>query len=949
MLNVRGGHAEKTCGFQSCNHVEEDMLNVHLVPHTHDDVGWLKTVDEYYYGARLDIQPAGVVYILDSVIPQLLQNPSRRFIYVEIAFFWRWWEEQTEDMQNTVKQLVNEGRLEFTLGGWSMNDEGATHYNAIIDQHTLGLQFLNSTFGQCAHPRVAWQIDPFGHSRQQASLFAQMGYDALYFGRIDYQDKTTRLNEKTMEMIWKGSPENIGVTSDLFSGTLFNGYGPPSGFCYDIACQDPPIMDDVRMHDYNVQDRVDAFISAAKEQAKHYTTNHIMMTMGSDFLYSNAHTWYKNLDKLIRYVNQQQVNGSSVNALYSTPSCYTYHVNKANQTYTTKEDDFFPYAIKPHGFLTGFYTSRPAIKGFVRDANNRLQIVRQLHVLANLQDFDNSFSKMFQLEEAMGIVQHHDAISGTEKQAVARDYVDRLDRALITVEDIVLEGLARLLSNGSVAAPKPRSTYCSGLVQRICKVPHTTEKLQLIVWNPLTRPTTYYIRVTVFQSGWTVVCPSGEQLNYDVLDKSTVGKEIIIPASLPSLGLGVFFLDTQKGSPKSSSVRKTYNGDKVVGNKMVSLVFDGTTGRLKQMNNLQKNISIYLEQEFQYYLSYNGDCHDDEHQASGAYIFRPNHTTTEKFPRQFFNTTFIQGKVVQEIRQVFSPWVSQTIRIFEDKSYIEVAWAVGPIPIEDKQGKEVINLYKTDLRTNGQFHTDANGREMMVRRLNHRDTWHLNQTEPVAGNYYPVNSRIYIQDMTRNVQFTVLTDRSEGGSSLRDGEIELMVHRRLLMDDHLGVGEPLNETGDDGKGLVAIGSHYLFLDTVPASAAKHRLLAEEIYMKPMVSFSETDHTFQSWSDLYVTNRSFIQKSLPENVHLLTLAQIPNTKTEATSFLIFRLEHQFERNEDPELSKPVTVYLDELFTSFDIINIEELTLAANMPLKDLNRLAWRSAWGRQSFS
>lgn len=75
---------------------------------------------------------------------------------------------------------------------------------------------------------------------------------------------------------------------------------------------------------------------------------------------------------------------------------------------------------------------------------------------------------------------------------------------------------------------------------------------------------------------------------------------------------------------------------------MVSLVFDGTTGRLKQMNNLQKNISIYLEQEFQYYLSYNGDCHDDEHQASGAYIFRPNHTTTEKFPRQFFNTTFIQ-------------------------------------------------------------------------------------------------------------------------------------------------------------------------------------------------------------------------------------------------------------------------------------------------------------------
>jgi hypothetical protein len=31
-------------------------LNVHLVCHTHDDVGWLKTVDQYFVGSNNSIQ-----------------------------------------------------------------------------------------------------------------------------------------------------------------------------------------------------------------------------------------------------------------------------------------------------------------------------------------------------------------------------------------------------------------------------------------------------------------------------------------------------------------------------------------------------------------------------------------------------------------------------------------------------------------------------------------------------------------------------------------------------------------------------------------------------------------------------------------------------------------------------------------------------------------------------
>lgn len=42
-----------------------------------------------------------------------------------------------------------------------------------------------------------------------ASLFAQMGFDGLFFGRLDYQDKDVRLISKTPEMVWRASA-NLG-------------------------------------------------------------------------------------------------------------------------------------------------------------------------------------------------------------------------------------------------------------------------------------------------------------------------------------------------------------------------------------------------------------------------------------------------------------------------------------------------------------------------------------------------------------------------------------------------------------------------------------------------------------------------------------------------------------------------------------------------------------------
>lgn len=44
--------------------------------------------------------------------------------------------------------------------------------------------------------------------------------------------------------------------SDIFTGALYNEYANPTGFCFDILCDDEPIIDDENSPDYNIDKKV---------------------------------------------------------------------------------------------------------------------------------------------------------------------------------------------------------------------------------------------------------------------------------------------------------------------------------------------------------------------------------------------------------------------------------------------------------------------------------------------------------------------------------------------------------------------------------------------------------------------------------------------------------------------------------------------------------------------
>ena len=179
----------------------------------------------------------------------------------------------------------------------------------------------------------------------------------------------------------------------------------------------------------------------------------------------------------------------------------------------------------------------------------------------------------------------------------------------------------------------------------------------------------------------------------------------------------------------------------------------------------------------------------------------------------------------------------------------------------------------------------------------------------------------------------VLNDRTQGGSSLTDGALELMLHRRLLYKGH-GGNLIINEPGVDGKGLVVRGKHYVFFGPISQSAQLYRNQSESVFMSPIVSF-EPYITRQEYASKRVTSYSSLSDSMPESVHFLTLENWrPNQ-------VLVRLEHMYESSDNNSLSKGVDINLGNIFKGFKVLDSQEMNLAANELLSKTQRLKWSS--------
>ncbi|RHY22081.1 hypothetical protein DYB32_009625 [Aphanomyces invadans] len=765
--------------------ISTEKLNVHLIPHTHDDPGWLITVDQYF--------TQEVDYILDTVVTELQKDPKRRFMYVEQSFFQRWydsslshdrmymccacrWREQSKETKKVVKKLVKNGQLDLSAnGGWVMHDEATPHYTTMLDQTAFGHKFLLDEFGyawnvlRCCfnlsirvRPRIGWQIDPFGHSSTQGSLLSSgVGFDALYFARMDYQDYGKRKDEKNLgttqpsdvgigrllktvvEFLWKPSASR---NDSVFTGMLQDGYGGPGGFYFE---NDAPIKDDPYLHDNNVCERIKTFVDQSLERAKHTkgtrdgrvhvlrdaaVGNHIFWPMGTDFQYQNALRWFKNLDKLIHYANQE----GRVNMFYSTLAAYTdLKLQDKSIQWSVKTDDFFPYADQPNGYWSGYFSSRPALKRYVRVANSVLQSVRQLEVWAG-------------------------ASASRVCQKVSDDYAQRLGEGV---------GNGNWRVNDLLAAPVD---FCFMANVSICHRSASADLFTFLVYNPLAVAHTYTIELPLTASNAAVKLANGTAVASVVVPFTPVyshpiqhaaPNQLVVQANVPPLSWLVYHVTpTSTGANAIESWAVVRDAIVAADNEFVHVEVDTATGSLVSLTEKRSNTTVAVKSSLLYYQAYGkpGDsC------SSGAYLFHPNTSAVHALPAMTSHKCY-RTRLVASCAFRFGAWGALEYKLHSWDTSIVVEWTV--------------RFYCVGRWTS--------------RVRNHRDTWNLtlhNDEEKVAANYVPITIATYLRDAS--TQFNVVTDRAQGVASLNDvGSVEIMVHRRLLQDDNKGVDEHLNET-----------------------------------------------------------------------------------------------------------------------------------------------------------
>jgi len=885
-----------------------EKLYIHVIPHTHDDAGWLRTFENYYEGINTS---NCVKCILNTMLKSLEENPQRTFTYAEMSFFEKWYKDQTEYNKLIIKGFIETKRLEFLGGGWVMNDEATTHYQHVIDQMRLGMQFLKNEFDYV--PKTAWFLDPFGHSLTNAYLMKKLGFQNLVIVRIDYRDKENRKKNQEMEFLWKPYSSIDNGKSELLTHITWAHYSPENDLLNKFLNGNTFSSDTINRNLNNIYEHF-------KEVRKAYKSNNIMFLYGDDFTFSNKSA-FENMENLIRLFNESEEYKDKISLFYSTPSRYFKHLNEKISKENIKlsefvDKDFFPYADKPREYWTGYFTSRPYLKGIIRDSGNYLTQTSQFlfnfllrrsdniwkpkkpknsnlnnhnflnnknnQINENYSDFKPNYStfdnsqlyslftifikKLDEMRRELAIAQHHDSSTGTARNDVSDDYIKRLERGILSLSDIIksiLEYENKLIPTDSKSYKICLDSIANlNCVENVYGEKDIQNGILLVTLNPgFSGKYPYKLKVNfdlkseflkdsknkislknLKHNGFNIYNNSkndyskDNEIEYDLFydeklkcyfiyyllefSEDKVYQNILLTfenSSIENENLKNKILK-QDSILKYNSKENTYKIISQDENNLEIYISNNKINFFQKINNRNniKNNNNSNHEEFLFSLTHGYfDYSPSNKNCQGAYLMATNYNSPEIYNIDYNNSYIISGKILTQVVIRFEH-SSICVKIYNSNILKEKQYTYEIESIlhhyEPNNQKEFIlvvnsdvdNLSKEDrFKNKTEFFTDTNAMRVIKRIQDYRNNFELEAIEEkVAGNFYPINSVVYISENKNNddknfnnfgKSLYIFNDRSQAATSVSQGEILIDINRWSDRDDRRGLADGLYE------------------------------------------------------------------------------------------------------------------------------------------------------------
>ncbi|KAK7121747.1 hypothetical protein R3I93_022736 [Phoxinus phoxinus] len=837
--NVDGGVWKQ--GFEITyepNEWDDEPLQVFVVPHSHNDPGWIKTFDKYYNDQTQ--------HIFNNMLVKLAEDPRRKFIWSEISFFAKWWESVDAQKQEAMRKLILSGQLEMVTGGWVMTDEASAHYFAMIDQLIEGHQWLERNLG--VTPRSGWAVDPFGHSATMPYLLKRANMTSMLIQRVHYSIKKHFSATRSLEFMWRQAWD-IESSTDMFCHMMpFYSYDVPHTCGPDpkICCQfDFKRLPGSRVNcpwkvppraisDANVAERAGVLLDQYRKKSKLFRSKVLLVPLGDDFRYDKAVEWdqqYFNYQKLFDYMNSHPE--MHVKAQFATLTDYFNAVYKANGVaqgtrppdYPVLSGDFFAYADREDHYWSGYYTSRPFYKNLDRVLESHLRGAEILYSLAVAHARRagmegrypiSDYSLLTDARRNIGLFQHHDAITGTAKEAVVIDYGNRLLRSLVGLKRVIMNAahflviknkdIYRFYQTEPFLETDDRRATQDSLPQRTL-IELESSPRYLVLFNPVEQERLCVVTVLVNSARVRVLTEDGQtlpvQLSAQWMSAVEMSGEVYqasFMARLPALGLAVFHLYDSADSPMTlrsdTLLRIPGRGQSIRGldplpvrsqtvdaqpfyiqSQSLTLGFSGTTGLLESIRRKDDPQEVRVQIQF---LTYGTRPSKDK---SGAYLFLPDGNAKPYSQREAPIVRVVEGPLFSEVVAHYQHF-QQTVRIHNvpgvDGLSLDITTMVD---IRDQNNKELAMRLVTDIQSEDTFYTDLNGFQMQPRRYF--------QKLPLQANFYPMPTMAYIQDS--QYRLTVHTAQALGVSSVSSGQLEVILDRRLMQDDNRGLGQGLKD------------------------------------------------------------------------------------------------------------------------------------------------------------